>query len=151
MSDFHFGFTLRPWYKSVPRALRKEPKWYLRDWADITNDGSRAETFLACHLIKAVDGWNNLGLGNFGMHYLQDKEKREVDFLVVRNEEPWLLVETKLSEGRLSPDLERLQKLLGAPYAMQVVLEADYVDADCFAREDSTLVVPAGTFLSQLL
>ena len=106
---------------------------------------------MACHLIKAVDGWNNLGLGNFGMHYLQDKEKREVDFLVVRNEEPWLLVETKLSEGRLSPDLERFQKLLGAPYAMQVVLEADYVDADCFAREDSALVVPARTFLSQLL
>ena len=151
LSDFHFGFTLRPWYKSIPRALRKEPKWYLRDWATVANDGSRAETFVACHLIKTVDGWNDLGLGKFGVHYLQDKEKREVDFLVVRNEEPWLLVEAKLSEGRLSPHLERFQQILGAPYAMQVVVEADYVDADCFTRKNSALVVPARTFLSQLL
>lgn len=151
LDDFHFGFTLRPWYKSVPRSLRKEPKWYLRDWADINDEGNRAETFVACHLIKAVDGWNNLGFGKFSLHYLQDKEKREVDFLVVRNEKPWLLVEAKLSEGRLSPELERFQKILHAPYAMQVVLEADYVDADCFARKDSALVVPARTFLSQLL
>ena len=151
LSDFHFGFTLKPWYRSIPRSLRKEPKWYLRDWAEVADDGSRAETFVACHLIKAVDGWNNLGLGKFGMHYLQDKEKREVDFLIVRNEEPWLLVEAKLSEGRLSSDLERFQKLLGAPYAMQVVVQAEYVDADCFALKDSALVVPARTFLSQLL
>ena len=34
---------------------------------------------------------------------------------------------------------------------MQVVLEADYVDADCFAHQGSPLMVPARTFLSQLL
>jgi hypothetical protein len=38
-----------------------------------------------------------------------------------------------------------------APLAFQVVLDADYVDADCFARPGGPLVVPARTFLSQLL
>ena len=151
LQEFHFGFRLRPWFRSVPRSLRKEPKWFLRDWAAIEDPGSRAETFVACHLLKAVDGWSNLGFGNFGLHYLRDKEKREVDFLVVRDERPWLLVEARHGDGGLSSALKRFQELLGVPYAMQVVLDADYVDADCFARQDSPLIVPARTFLSQLL
>lgn len=151
LCQFHFGFVLRPWTQSVPRSLRKEPKWFLRDWAAIEDPGSRAETFVACHLLKAVDGWSNLGFGNFGLHYLRDKEKREVDFLVVRDERPWLLVEVRHGDGGLSPALRRFQELLGVPFAMQVVLEAEYVDADCFARKDSPLIVPARTFLSQLL
>ena len=40
---------------------------------------------------------------------------------------------------------------LTSPHAFQVVLEADYVDADCFAKPRGPLVVPARTFLSQLL
>ena len=33
----------------------------------------------------------------------------------------------------------------------QVVVDADYVDADCFAKPCGPVVVPARTFLSQLL
>jgi hypothetical protein len=36
------------------------------------------------------------------------------------------------------------------PHAFQVVGDADYVAADCFARPGEPLVVPARTFLSQL-
>jgi uncharacterized protein len=45
----HFGFLVRPWFRNVSRALRKEPKWYLRDWAGIGEPGQRSETFLASH------------------------------------------------------------------------------------------------------
>ena len=93
MCDFHFGFTIRPWFASISRSLRKEPKWYLRDWAAIEDPGSRAETFVACHLLKAVQGWTDLGLGAFELGYLRDKEKRAVDFLVARNGKPWFLAE----------------------------------------------------------
>jgi predicted AAA+ superfamily ATPase len=37
-------------------ALRKEPKWFLRDWSGIENPRPRAETLVACHLLKAVEG-----------------------------------------------------------------------------------------------
>ena len=50
--------------------------------------GQRAETFVAYHLLKAVEGWTDMGLGAFELGYLRDKEKREVDFLVVRDGEP---------------------------------------------------------------
>ena len=151
LCDFHLGFLVRPWFRNVARSLRKEPKWYLRDWADIEDAGDKAETFVACHLLKAIDGWNDLGLGRFDLGYLRDKEKREVDFVVVRDGKPWFLAEVKHRDEAMGPSLRYFQEQLGAPFAFQVVVDAEAVDADCFAAPGPPLVVPARTFLSQLL
>ena len=149
--SLHLGFLIRPWFKNVSRSLRKEPKWFLRDWASIKDPGDKAETFVACHLLKAVEGWNDIGLGRFELGYLRDKEKHEVDFLVARDGKPWFLVEVKLHDESISPSLKYFQQQLAAPFAFQVVLDANYVDADCFARAGTPIIVPARTFLSQLL
>ena len=151
LCNLHLGFLLRPWYKNVSRSLRKEPKWFLRDWSTIDDPGDRAETFIACHLLKAVEGWTDLGLGDFQLGYLRDKNQREVDFVVVRDGRPWFLVEAKHAEDKLSPSLKYYQQQMQAPFAFQVVIEADYVKADCFAAKQHVKVVPARTFLSQLL
>ena len=151
LCDLHLGFLVRPWFRNVSRSLRKEPKWYLRDWASIEDAGQRAETFVACHLLKAVEGWNDMGLGAFELGYLRDKEKREVDFLVARDGEPWFLAETKRRDESMSRSLRHYQERLGAPFAFQVTVDAGYVDEDCFARPGLPLIVPARTFLSQLL
>ena len=45
------------------------------------------------------------------------------------------------------PSLAHFQGQTKAPLAFQVVLDADYADADCFARPHGPLVVPARTFL----
>lgn len=147
--SFHYGFLVMPWYRNLSRSLRKEPKWYLRDWSDVRDAGKRAETFVACHLLKAVEGWTDLGLGNFELRYIRDKDKREVDFVVIRDEEPWFLIEVKRSSRSLSPQLEYFQKSIRCRHAFQVVTALDYVDADCFERNEP-VVVPARTFLSQL-
>ncbi len=151
LSTLHLGYLIRPWFRNVSRSLRKEPKWFLRDWASIEDVGDKAETFVACHLLKAVEGWTDLGLGKFELGYLRDKEKREVDFVVIRDGKPWFLVETKARDDSVRGSLEYYQKQLRAPFAFQVVMEAEYVDADCFARPRGPMVVPARTFLSQLL
>lgn len=150
LSGLHFCFLVRPWFRSLGRALRKEPKAYLRDWSLVRDPGARAETLVACHLLKAVEGWTDLGLGQFDLHYLRDKEKREVDFLVVRDRKPWFLVEVKRSETTLHPELAYFQKATGAAHAFQAVMDLAPVQADCFTRRDP-VVVPARTLLSQLL
>lgn len=150
LERLHFGFLVRPWFRNVAKSLRKEPKWFLRDWSGLADDGARAETLVGCHLLKAVEGWNDLGLGRFGLHYLRDKLKREVDFLVVRDGAPWFLVEVKKSERTLSPALPHFQSETGAPHAFQVVLDLPYEQADCFAQGQPR-VVPAQTLLSQLV
>ena len=92
-----------------------------------------------------------MGLGNFQLGYLRDKNQREVDFVVVRDGKPWFLLEAKHAEEKLSPSLKSFQQQLNVPLAFQVVLEADYVKADCFAARQQPIAVPARTFLSQLL
>lgn len=151
LTAFHLGFVVRPWTRNVARSLRKEPKWYLRDWSAVADVGARAETFVACHLLKAVEGWTDLGLGEFHLGYVRDKEQREVDFVVVRDRKPWFLVEVKHHDDAPSKALAHFQARLSVPFAFQVVVDAPYVDADAFAQPRGPLVVPARTFLSQLL
>ena len=146
----HYGFMVRPWFKNVAKALRKEPKWFLRDWSGQADDGARAETFVACHLLKAVEGWTDLGFGDFELRYLRDKQKRKVDFLVVRDRKPSFLVEVTLTDTSLSPSLAYFQAQTKAPHAFQVVMNLPYEPADCF-KVQNPMVVPARTFLSQLL
>lgn len=151
LSNLHHGFLIKPWFKNITRSLRKEPKWFLRDWSDIEDEGSKAETFVACHLLKAVEGWNDLGFGKFQLAYLRDKDKREVDFVVIKDTHPWFLVEVKYQDTSLSSGLVHFQEQVGAPYAFQVVLDADFIDADCFAKPGPPIIVPAKTLLSQLI
>lgn len=150
LGRLHVGFVVRPWFRNVTKALRKEPKWFLRDWSGLDDAGALTETLVACHLLKAVEGWTDVGIGSFELRYLRDKLKREVDFLVVRDKRPWFLVEVKAKDTRLSEALAHFQQQTGAPHAFQVVLDLPFVEADCFARSEPT-VVPARTFLSQLV
>jgi len=128
----------------------KEPKWFLRDWSGLTDDGARAETLVACHLLKAVEGWTDLGFGDYRLCYVRYKQKREVDFLVVRNRKPWFLVEVKTRDVNLSPALTHFQAQTQAACAFQVVMDLPFEPADCFLAR-RPVVVPARTFLSQLL
>lgn len=149
LKSLYYGFEIRPWFRNIENALRKTPKWYLRDWSGIEDEGRRNETFIACHLLKAVDLWTDTGLGDFNLFYLRTKQKQEVDFLVTRDGKPWFLVEAKTNDRRLSPALGAMQNALGAPHAFQVVMDLPFVQADAFSR-GQPVVVPARTFLSQL-
>ena len=149
LARLHYGFLVRPWFRNVAKSLRKEPKWFLRDWSGVMEDGARAETLVACHLLKAVESWTDLGFGDFELRYLRDKQKREVDFLVVKDRRPWFLVEVKMSDQTLSPSLGYFQIQTNAQHAFQAVMNLPYEHADCF-RVHRPVVVAAKTFLSQL-
>jgi len=151
LEQFYYCFVITPYSNNVARSILKEPKIYLWDWSIINDEGARVENFVASHLIKAVDCWNDTGVGSFKLHYVRDKEKREVDFLIVKNRKPWMLIEVKKSANEpLSPALSFFQKQLKAPIAIQVAYDADYVEYDC-RDASSPVIVPAQTFLSQLV
>ena len=150
LKHLFYGFEIRPWYKNVENSIRKTPKWFLRDWASVADRGKRFETMVACHLLKAAEGWTDLGLGEFELFYIRDKQKREVDFMVTRDHEPWMLVEAKSGERKLSESLIRFADKLNVPHAFQVAKDLPYEDVDLFKCE-RPVIAPAMTFLSQLL
>ena len=150
LCSFYFGFLVKPWSQHIENAIRKTPKWFLRDWSGITDIGKRNETILACHLLKAVEYWTDMGFGECDLYYIRDKQKKEADFLVSKDGKPWFLAEAKTSDTKLSPALSAYQKATGAKHAFQVVFNLPFEDVDCFTYADPT-IVPAKTFLSQLI
>ncbi len=151
LESLYYCFSIRPWTKNVTRSLLKEPKYYLWDWSQCQSEGARNENFIASHLLKAVHFWNDSGTGNYALYFVRDKEKREVDFLVTKENKPWVLVEVKTSdETQISKSLSYFKKQLNVPHAFQVVINADYVNKDVFEYKE-TVIVPARTLLSQLV
>ena len=97
LEQFFYLFRVTPFTGNLARTLRKGSKAYLFDWAEIDNEGARFENLVASHLLKAVHFWTDRGLGDYGLWFVRDKEKRETDFLVTRNHVPWFLIEVKFS------------------------------------------------------
>ena len=151
LESLYHCFLIRPWTRNISRSLLKDPKVYLWDWSAVDDVGARNENMVASHLLKAVHGWQDSGLGEYELYFLRTRDKREVDFLVTRNNQPWFLVEVKSSGNQpLNKNLAYFQQHTGAEHAFQVVVEADFVEADCFAMRHPVKVA-ARTFLSQLL
>lgn len=151
LESLYFSFPVRPWWRNVARSLRKEPRYYLWDWSQVSDPGARLENLCACALLKAVHFWTDTGLGEYALHFVRDKEKREVDFLVVRNGAPWFLVEVKSSSGqRVSRALTRFHERLGTSHAFQACLDMEPTPASCFALTAPGRV-PLRTLLAQLV
>lgn len=151
LERFFFCYTIKPWSKNITRSIIKEPKIYLYDWSLIEDTGMKFENFIASHLLKAVHLWNDLGIGKYDVYFIRNKDKKEVDFLVSKNDNPWFLVEAKLSaNNRISQNLKYFQDQLGCPHAFQVTMNMDYADKNCF-NSNEPIIVPASTFLSQLV
>lgn len=151
LKSLYFCFAVSPWHRNLNRALRKEPKFYLWDWSQVDDIGARVENLVASALLKATQFWTETGRGRFALHFIRDKEKRKVDFVVVRDESPWLLIEVKTSrQADLSTHLSYFQERLSVPHAIQVAFDAEFHDADC-VRVNRPMIVPAKSFLSQLI
>lgn len=121
LNELYYFFELKPWTKMVSRSLKKEGKIYLYDWTNIETDGERFENLVASHLLKACHYWTDTGEGDFNLHYLRNKEKQEVDFLIAKGKKPWLMIECKWADTNIdSKKVDKFQNSLTCPY-VQVV------------------------------
>ncbi len=121
LEQFYYLFRLTPYSRRVARSLKKEAKVYLYDWVEVEDHGSRFENLVALHLWKAVHIWQDQGEESVMLHYLRDKDKREVDFVLVHKNNPFCLIECKAGQEELSPALIYFQKKLQVPVAIQLV------------------------------
>jgi predicted AAA+ superfamily ATPase len=145
---FFLTFSITPWAKRIARAIQKERKVYLFDIPRIEDPGARFENMIALELWRAVTNWSDLGQGQFSLHFVKNKELQEVDFLIVNNRKPFLLIEAKLSESSPTVPLRKFQSALNIP-AVQLNEEAE--GYRLFSNNgQSILVAPAYQWLSQL-
>jgi hypothetical protein len=121
LKELYYTFEVKPWSRSIPRSLRREGKIYLWDYAAVPTEAARFENLVASHLLKACHFWTDTGEGAFELFYLRNKEKQEIDFLIVRDGVPWLPVEAKLTDTEPSPNWRKFAGLLPCKRGLQVV------------------------------
>ena len=131
LESVYFCYEIRPYFRNVSCSIRKTPKIYLWDWSLLSEPGARAENFVASHLLKSVDWWTDSGLGRFELGYIRDKQQHEVDFVIVRDGEPFMLVECKRSgKEPMSSSLKSFAAKLKVPYAYQVAVDDPPTDVN---------------------
>jgi len=145
---FFLVFSIYPWTKKISRAIQKERKVYLWDIPRIKDISSRFENMVAVELYRAITQWNDLGFGTFSLHFIRNKEKQEVDFLIAEQGKPFLLIEAKISDSQPSPALKKFQDNLQIP-AVQLI--EDHGGYQLISnKSQKILIAPAYQWLTQL-
>jgi len=120
LESLYVLFVVTPYSHNIARSLLKQPKIYFYDTGFIKEDeGARFENAVAGALLKRLHFLEDTQGERCALHYLRDKEKREVDFLTVRDGKPEWLIETKIS-GEEALALKHFTGLL--PNQMQPIL-----------------------------
>jgi hypothetical protein len=124
LQRFFVVLLVNPWTRDVPRAIREGQKLYLFDHPRVKDAGARFENMVALELSRAVSGWNEMGYGRFGLHFIRTKDQQEVDFLISDDGRPRLLVDAKRDEREPSAALMKFQSALKVP-AVHLVQAAE--------------------------
>ncbi len=142
LKELYLVFTIRPWHKNILRSIRKEAKLFFFDWSSLPDQGRRFENLMAVSLIRMAARLTEVGLGVFEVMYIRDKEKREVDFVLIKDNKPMALFETKEGDSEISPSGRYFGKRLGIPF-YQIVRRF----GRCEAFPGNCFKIPASKFL----
>lgn len=140
-------FRVLPFGAPRIRAVKKEQKHYHYDWSLIREPGARFENMLASHLLKWIHFQFDTEGRELELRYFRDVDGREVDFVVVENKSPILLVESKLADDSVSPSLKYLAGKFPGVEACQVSLNPKRE----FVTDLGLKLVSARTFLKSLI
>jgi predicted AAA+ superfamily ATPase len=127
-------------------GLKKAQKHYHFDWTLIKNEGARFENMIGSHLLAQIQFLEDTQARELELRYFRDQEKREVDFVVVEDQKPLLIVECKLTDGAISPHLHYLKQKFPNAQAWQLSHQGnkDYVSGE------GITVAPAWKLLKKL-
>lgn len=135
-----------PYGASKIKATKKEKKLYLWDWSPIQDKGAKFENLVAsqllqyCHRLEYCEG------ETMELRFLRDIEKREIDFVVLKNKSPLFGVECKTGERSLSSHLRYFQERTNIPRFYQV-----HMGSKDFVAGDRIRVLPFTTFCKEAL
>lgn len=122
IEKMYLTFSVHPLTKNVPRAIQKPPKVYFFDNNDVMNNSSaRLENFVATTLLKRLHFIEDYFGYRCSLHYIRDKDGREVDFVTVINNTITDLIEVKSTDDTISSSLKYYAEKLKPKRVIQLV------------------------------
>ena len=146
LENLYFCFRVSPFGFSATRAVKKERKLFFWDWSLCKSEGARFENLVAsqllkyCHFIEDNEGYE------MGLHFVRDIEKREIDFVVTRENKPLFAVECKVKKTTIDDNIKYFSKRLSIPNYFQVHLGTE----DFENKEYKVRIVPWHKFVREL-
>jgi predicted AAA+ superfamily ATPase len=113
-------FRIPPFGPPKVRAVKKEKKLYLWDWSLIKEAGPRFENFIASQLFKYCQFIEDTEGYRMELRFLRDTDKREIDFVVVKDGKPEFAVECKTGEKDISSSIHYFKERVQIPKFYQV-------------------------------
>ncbi len=103
LENLYVCFRVPPYGPPRVRAVKKERKLYLWDWSSVDDQGPRFENLVASQLLKYCHWIEDTEGHSMELRYLRDTDRREVDFVVLKDRRPLFAVECKSGEKAISP------------------------------------------------
>ncbi len=116
----YYCYRIPPYGSPKVRAVKKEQKLYLWDWSIVPDSGPRFENLIAsqllkyCHLMEDTEGFR------MDLRFIRDTDKREIDFVVLKDGRPMFAVECKSGEKNINPALFYFMERTPIPKFYQV-------------------------------
>lgn len=146
LESMYYCFRIPPFGARRIRAVKKEQKLYLWDHSLVTDPGPKFENLVASQLLKYCHFEEDRAGHRMELRFLRDTDRREVDFVVMRDGKPEFAVECKSGERAINPAIGYFKERTTIPKFYQVHLGTkDYVDHKSEGR-----VMPFHTFCKEL-
>ena len=120
LESMYFSYRIAPFGSKKIRAVKKEQKLYLWDWSVISDPGTRWENLVASQLLKFCHWLEDSEGETMELRFIRDIDKREVDFVVLKNGHPLFAVECKSGEKAISPAIHYFSERTEIPIFYQV-------------------------------
>jgi predicted AAA+ superfamily ATPase len=144
LSSLYYCYQISPFGSSKIRAVKKEQKLYMWDWSQVDNPGIRFENMVGSHLLKYCHYLEDVEGFKAELRFLRDTDKREVDFVVLKDKKPLFAVECKTGEKSVSPHLFYFKDRTSIPHFYQVHMGSTHRQVD-----DRISVLPFADFCKE--
>lgn len=144
LSSLYYSYQISPYGSLKIRAVKKEQKLYLWDWSQIESPGIRFENMVGSHLLKYCHYLEDVEGYKTELRFLRDTDKREVDFVVLKNKKALFAVECKQGEKQLSPHIRYFKERTNIPNFYQVHMGQTHQQVD-----DQISILPFEAFCKE--
>ncbi|MBN1114964.1 MAG: ATP-binding protein [Oligoflexia bacterium] len=147
LENIYLCFRIPPYGVSKLRTAKKEKKLYMWDWSLCKFDkGKLFENFVASHLLKYCHFIEDTEGDKMKLMFLRDSEKREIDFVVSKNNKPVFAVECKSGEAEISKNIKYFSTRADIPVYYQVHFGNKKYENTNY----KTIVLPFGDFCKKI-
>ncbi len=120
LENLYYCYRIQPFGLPKLRAAKKERKLYMWDWSQCKDPAARFENLVASNLLKYCHSEEDREGDKMELQFIRDSVGREIDFVVVRDNQPEFAVECKTGEQNPSRNIAYFAARSSIPFFYQV-------------------------------